>query len=263
MTAMAARRYVLLGAVLTFLVSLIVSSCISAGRNARSVERRLEQPAFTASDCIIEHEGYVVCYNDRLLIPDWVAWELTSDESYGRFPRSQGFAADPEWRGMQADDSDYRGSGWTRGHMAPAGDMKWSEQSMRESFYLTNVCPQNAGLNDGSWKWVEEKCRDLARRYEKVWICCGPIVNDGCKTVGSSGVAVPDAFFKVVLMETDEGYEGIGFVFRNSNERQMAEDCCMSVDEVERITGLDFFPALKDDVEDEVEAGYEWRVFGY
>lgn len=258
---MTIHRLSTLGAILLQLCPVLVS-CVSSNRNSASVTPRLEEPAFSAADCIIEHAGYTVCYNDRLLIPNWVAWELTSDESYGDFPRSQGFDADPDWRGMQADDSDYRGSGWSRGHMAPAGDMKWSEQSMRESFYLTNVCPQDAELNDGSWKWVEEKCRDLAREYDKVWICCGPILDDGdCETIGSSGVAVPDAFFKVVLMKTNHGYEGIGFIFRNTNERQMARDCCMSVDEVERITGLDFFPVLRDDIEDKVEAAYNWKVF--
>ncbi|MCQ2067156.1 MAG: DNA/RNA non-specific endonuclease [Bacteroidaceae bacterium] len=242
-------------------VLLLVSSCLSSGRNSGSGNIRLEEPAFSSSDNIIEHSGYTVCYNDRLLIPNWVAWELTSEESEGRFPRSQGFEADPEWRGMQADDRDYRGSGWTRGHMAPAGDMKWSEQAMLESFYLTNVCPQDAGLNDGSWNWVEKKCRDLARAYGKVWICCGPIVNpDSHETIGTGGVAVPESFFKVILYKSSEGYQAIGFVFRNSSDSQSAGKSCMSVDEVERKTGLDFFPSLKDDVEDRVEADFDWNA---
>jgi hypothetical protein len=104
------------------------------------------------SQQIIEHLAYTVSYNPDWLIPNWVAYELTGDEVSGEQERSDHFAPDPLVEGDPVVTKDYSNSGYDRGHMAPAGDMKWSEQAMRESFYMTNICPQNHNNNAGDWK---------------------------------------------------------------------------------------------------------------
>ena len=85
-----------------------------------------------------------------------MAWTLTARQAQGTAPRYDKFQADPKVRGAKAYPSDYTRSGYDRGHMAPAGDMKWSETAMQESFYMSNVCPQNRNLNRGDWKDLEE-----------------------------------------------------------------------------------------------------------
>ena len=108
---------------------------------------------------IIEHIGYKVSYNQTWCIPNWVAYELTKIEVEGQFPRRGSFCPDPYVKGYSAETSDYSNSGYDRGHMAPAADMKWSEKVMLESFYLTNICPQNKNLNSGLWLALEERAR--------------------------------------------------------------------------------------------------------
>ena len=122
---------------------------------------------------LIEYKGMIVSFNADMHIPNWVSWELTRDEATGVEPRSNAFAPDPCVDGC-ASLSDYRGSGYDRGHMAPAGDMKWDPETMRESFLLTNICPQAKSLNSGSWKRLEEKCRIWAQADSAVVIVCGP-----------------------------------------------------------------------------------------
>ena len=127
-----------------------------------TVIQKVEIPAEISGrkEQIICHTGYTVSYNSDWKIPNWVAYELTKEEVGGAVERYDVFMPDPV---VPSDESattyDYKGTGWDRGHMAPAGDMKWSEQAMKESFYLSNICPQNKKLNSGIWKDLEEQVR--------------------------------------------------------------------------------------------------------
>lgn len=238
---------------------LLTMSCASAADNSTLP---MECPAVSDSTHLIRHSAYTVSYNEDWLIPEWVAWELTSDEADGKFPREQQFNPDPDWKGHQAENKDYTRSGYTRGHMAPAGDMKFSEQAMKESFYFTNVCPQLAESNNGNWNSLEEKCRRWAHKYGAVRIACGPVVtSDSPKTIGWNEIIVPDAFFKVVLVEYKGRWNGVGFIFPHEDGNTKFEDFAMTIDEVETTTGLDFFPALPDDIENAVEASFDWSFW--
>ena len=137
--------------------------------------------------------------------------------------------------------------------MAPSGDMKWDEDAMNECYYTSNICPQNKELNAGLWEEVESLSRTWARRYGKVWICCGPIVDDVHLMVKSK-IAVPSSFFKVICAEQNNRYHAIGFIFPNEDCKGRIWQYAYSVDEVERITGHDFFYNLPDDIEDKIEA---------
>ena len=207
---------------------------------------------------IISHKGYTVSYNKSTLLPNWVAYELTNTEVNGTCKRNSRFYPDPEVKGRQADNEDYRNTGWDKGHIAPAGDMKWDEQAMLESSYFTNVCPQNHNLNGGDWRSLEEKCRDYARRFGNVYIAAGPVIGEsrnGC--IGFNEVVVPDGFYKVLLICHDGKYEGIGFYFENSAGHRPLTVYAKSIDEIELMTGIDFFFMLPDKVEDEVEQSFD------
>ena len=131
------------------------------------------------SDRVITHKGYTVSYNYDWKIPNWVAYELTDWEVAGEVPRYDRFKPDPMVpQNATATTDDYKYSGFDRGHMAPAADMKWDEQAMKESFYLSNICPQNPNLNGGVWKDLEEQVRDLASQKGRIFVVCGPIVTD-------------------------------------------------------------------------------------
>ncbi len=162
---------------------------------------------------------------------------------------------DPDVRGAKAYTGDYTKSGYDRGHMVPAADMKWSKQAMKESFYMSNICPQNPNLNRGDWNDLEEKSRQWAKKYGAVYIACGPIYDTKRpKRIGNNKVAVPHAFYKVILINDKKNPQAIGFIFPNSAGHKPLKKYIVTVDSVEKRTNIDFFPALPDEVENRIEA---------
>ena len=203
---------------------------------------------------LLRYKGFDVGFNPIMHVPNWVAWELTGDEVRGTIGRHGSFEADPRVEGS-AEKWDYNYSGYDRGHMAPAGDMKWDSIAMQNSFYMTNMCPQAKELNTGAWKNLEEKCRNWAIADSAIIIITGPVLTDSITDrIGDTGVAVPHRFFKVVLAPFADPVRGIGFVMPNSKVRGGLQGSAVSIDEVERITGHNFFAALPDSIEDAVEA---------
>lgn len=202
---------------------------------------------------IVAYEGMDVDFNPQLHIPNYVAWELTADETHGDVPRLNKFMNDPEVDGC-AETWDYSYSGYDRGHMAPAADMKWSREAMRQTFYLTNICPQAKALNTGAWNRLEANCRKWAQRDSSLIIICGPILTDKIdEFIGDNRVAVPKRFFKVVLAPFTQPMSGIGFIMPNDRVEGGIQAAAVSIDSVESATGYDFFSALPDHLEKEVE----------
>ena len=208
---------------------------------------------------MLNRTAYTVCYNAKAMLPHWVAWTLTSDHVNGKYSRGGiKFQEDEDVPAPRATDADYRGSGYDRGHICPSGDNKWNEDAQRESFLLTNVCPQGHNLNAGDWNEMEQQCRRWAERYGKIYIVSGPILyKKKHKTIGRNKVVVPEAFFKVVLRLGDDP-KAIGFIYKNEDGNRPKGDYVNSIDQVERITGIDFFPTLPDQLEQSIEATAEW-----
>ena len=219
-------------------------------RDSFSLAENKEQ----SNQLILKRTAYTLSYNLKLLIPNWVAWNLTAEHADGDCPRNNKYYEDFDVPSPRATNSDYRGSGWSRGHMCPAGDNKWDEDAMRESNLLTNICPQHASLNSGLWNVIERDCRKWAIKYGEVYIVCGPVLlNREHETIGENHVVVPEAFFKVILRLNPQP-AAIGYIVRNNEGKKKRDQFVNTVDDVERITGIDFFPALPDDIEDKVEA---------
>lgn len=203
---------------------------------------------------MLYREGYTVSYNKALLVPNWVAWHLTAAHATGTAKRKGiEFHEDEEVPEPRATTGDYRQSGYDRGHLCPAGDNKWSRTAMDQSFLMTNICPQDPNLNRGDWNEMENQCRQWAEKYGDIYIVAGPIFFKGRhKRIGRNKVTVPEGFFKVVLCMRGEP-KAIGFVYKNNAGNKPKDAYVNSVDEVERITGIDFFPSLPDKVENKVE----------
>ena len=197
---------------------------------------------------ILRRRGYITSYNSYTKLPNWVAWELNREKLVERESRTDKFLPDPDLSPAEAvTTDDYKRSGWDRGHMCPAGDNRWHWRAMQESFYMTNICPQNHNLNRGDWKELEEACRAWAQCEEGIYIVCGPVFyNQKHRTIGRDHVVtVPEAFFKVVLCLGEPRPKAIGFIFKNASGNHPLDKYVNSVDEVERITGIDFFPAFQ------------------
>ena len=211
-------------------------------------------PLSRVSELIVRKKDYIVSYNKDTRIPNWVAWHLTAEHTDGPYARLGSFHEEEGVPTPRATPEDYRGSGWSRGHMCPAGDNKWDERAMYESFSLVNVCPQNANLNSGLWNSIEIDCRRWANHFGDIFIVCGPVLyNKEHETIGVNKVVVPEAFFKVVLC-LNGNPKALGLIVRNKDGSKKRDLYYNSIDQVERITGIDFFPSLPDVIENQVEA---------
>ena len=209
---------------------------------------------FETQEVILKRKGYISSYNRETLIPNWVGWVLTDSHTDGNCPRDNNYYEDNDVSSPRATNEDYLGSGWSRGHMCPAGDNKWDKEAMMESNLLTNICPQDRSLNSGLWNKIEQDCRKWAKKYGEVYIVCGPILlNQEHQKIGKNKVIVPEAFFKVVLCLNPRP-KAIGFVVRNNDGAKKKDQYVNTVDEVEKITGIDFYPALPDSIENGVES---------
>lgn len=216
----------------------------------------LETPCFLDKKYqqIIKHTGFTVSYSESHRLPYWVGYELTVDKLYGEHNRTDRFVPDPKIQCIQAHTNDYTRSGYDRGHMAPAADMKWDRNAMAESFYLSNICPQHPELNRRAWKILEERVRDWTQSDSLLIVVCGPLLNDACTRIGRNKVSIPDGFFKVILSPFASPPQAIGFLFKNTHSTKPLSEYAVSVDSVERVCGLDFFHQLPDSTEHLVES---------
>lgn len=211
---------------------------------------------------IVVKKSYIASYNKETRIPNWVGWHLTAEHADGEIGRINAFHEEESVPRPRALSSDYKGSGWSRGHMCPAGDNKWDRDAMYDTFSYVNICPQNANLNNGLWNSIEMDCRRWAKQYGDIYIVCGPIFyRQEHKTIGDNKVYVPEAFFKVVLCLKGKP-KAFGFVVKNTDGNKKRDIYYHSIDEVERITGHDFFYLLTDNIETVVETKAnieDWR----
>lgn len=232
-----------------------------------SATKKLELPAPLRGvpERIVTHTGYTLSFNREHNNPNWVAWELTAEETDGPARRSNLFLPDPALPAPQrVTGDDYKGTGYDRGHMVPAADMKWSSRAMKECFYMSNMCPQHPALNGGSWATLEEACRRWARQEGRVYIVCGPVYKKERrqKSIGSERrITVPAGFFKCVLSTRAGAEKSIGFYYENRGGKQPMHAAAMSVDEVEELTGMDFFVFLDNRLEARLEASHSLKAW--
>lgn len=213
----------------------------------------LPAPLKNTSERLLKRSAYITSYNANNKIPNWVAWHLTARWLVGNVKRpGNAFHEDTDVPSPRATNTDYRGTGWSRGHMCPAGDNKWNARAMYESFLFTNMCPQNSKLNSGDWNEIESACRRWAKKYGDIYIVTGPILMTRQHgTIGNHKVIVPEAFFKVVICPAKS--KGIGFVCRNAAGNRKKDAYVNSIREVERITHINFFAFLPQKLQDKME----------
>lgn len=230
--------------------------------NIRSIE--IPAKLHGIPERLLYRKAYTLSFNRETNQPNWVAWCLENYETDGKIHRRDDFIADEDIpQPHRVEPSDYRKSGYDRGHMAPSADMKFDAQAMKECFYMSNICPQTHKLNAGAWNKLEAACRRWANKFERVYIVCGPIFIKGKhKSIGQEHkITVPDAFFKCIYAVNKGKPQAIGFIMQNNETKQNMNASAMTVDKVEEITGMDFFPNLPDKVETEVESRHSIKIW--
>ncbi|XP_026865780.2 endonuclease G, mitochondrial isoform X2 [Electrophorus electricus] len=208
---------------------------------------------------VTSREGYVMSYDPRNRTAAWVIERLNAETVRGASERGAcAFREDDSVHAYhRARNADYRGSGFDRGHLAAAANHKWSQKAMDDTFYLSNVAPQNPHLNQNAWNNLEKHCRALTKHYENVFVCSGPLYlprqePDGkmyvkYQVIGKSHVAVPTHFFKVVILETQRGgVELRPYVMPNApvDDKIPLERFLVPIESIERASGLLFVPNI-------------------
>jgi len=206
---------------------------------------------------IVKHFAYTLSYNEEHEQANWVAYELTKDHLNGGLKRTNKFIVDPMVITGSATEADYKGSGYDRGHLAPAGDMTWDATAMAESFYYSNMSPQAPGFNRGIWKNLEEQVRSWAAEYGMLYIATGPVLSKGLSVIGPDKVSVPEYYYKAILDYQPPVEKAIGFIMRNESSTLPLSTFAVSIDSLEKFTGIDFFYQLPDVEEKQIEANLD------
>jgi len=225
----------------------------------------LEIPKTYPQDQIVHHFAYTLSYSEPNEQALWVAYLLTREHVSNKVAkRTNKFIIDPMVSTGSATNADYSKSGYDRGHFAPAGDMSWSTITMAESFYYSNMSPQVPAFNRGIWNRLEAKVREWAVEYDSLYIAVGGVLKGDLPTIGVDKVSVPKYFYKVVLKYSKGDVKGIGFIIPNTGSSEPLQDFVCTIDSVEVLTGIDFYPLLPDDEEKAIEGKvclgcWDWR----
>ena len=195
---------------------------------------------------IVKHQYYTLSYSEEHEQPEWVAYEITKEQRQGqKVRRKDNFRPDTKVKTKSATRSDYKRSGYDRGHLVPAGDMNFNEQAMSETFYMSNMSPQVRNFNGGIWRELEEQTRDWVYKYKHLYVVTGPVLTERpIERIGRNKVSVPRSYYKVILDITKPEMKGIGFIMDNEVSDRRLSDYAVTIDKVESLTGIDFFPNL-------------------
>ena len=225
---------------------------------------------------LYHHEHYSFSYSEPDEQSEWVGYELTREETYGKYDRANCFDEDPIVVTQSAHPYEYRNSGYTKGHLAPAADMKFNATAMEECFYMSNMSPQTSQFNAGIWNDLEMQVRYWAQKFSTVYVVTGPILNSSTpkkmKYVNNRGIeeqsniTIPESFYKIVYDFSMKGKEKmIGFVISQDDHGDFF-DYAVSVDEIEELTGIDFFHNLPKASQAELESQINlsaWKKYTY
>lgn len=235
---------------LTFLV-LTLTFCLFS--NAEDKGNNLVLGVPKTDGQLVNRIGYAFSYSETHEQPLFVTYELTKEEVENKVAkRKDNFRKDPLVKTGSAILDDYKRSGYDRGHLAPAADMAWSEKAMSESFYLSNMSPQNPGLNRGMWAQLESDCRKWAVANGKVHIITGPVIRPNYSQIGPNKVTVPQWYYKIIV--SIENKKAIAFILPNRKPQKPLSSFVVTIDKIEEITDLDFLDLVPDPLENRLEA---------
>ncbi|MFI1745312.1 DNA/RNA non-specific endonuclease [Thalassobellus sediminis] len=212
---------------------------------------------------IIHHEGYSLSYSERHEQAEWVAYELKKSHlSKTNFERPY-FEIDKAVKTGAAHWKNYKKSGYDRGHLCPAGDRSYSRFAHDETFLTSNISPQEHQFNAGIWNTLEQKTRYWASKYDGVFVITGGVLKNNLKTIGDEHVSVPNQFYKVLIDNNSGKTKMIAFLMPHEDSKRPLYEFVVPVDTIEKLTGIDFFSELDDDIENKLEASSSYKGWSF
>lgn len=200
---------------------------------------------------LVVHTFYSLSYSEPNEQSEWVFYKLTRELVNGDTERTNDFREDPKVKTGSATLADYKGSGYDRGHLCPAGSMDLNYTSMSETFFLSNMSPQTAGFNRGVWKRLETQVREWVNEYGDIYVITGPVFKNNIKKIGDNQVTVPGSYYKIVFRDNDKM---LGLLLNHESSSKDLENFAVPVDDIEALTGIDFFEKMDDSIEDKFES---------
>jgi endonuclease G len=212
---------------------------------------------------IVKHKYYTLSYNEKHEQAEWVAYALKPSYLKRIDRKRPYFIYDKKVKTKSANYRNYKQSGYDKGHLLPAGDMRFSLDAYNDTFYTSNISPQNHEFNAGIWNRLEQKTRYWTKKYGTLYVITGGILKDNLKTIGNENVSVPNQFYKILLDYTEPEIKAIAFLIPNQNEKQALYKYVVSIDYIERKTGIDFFPNLPDAIENALESKSDYKGWSF
>lgn len=212
---------------------------------------------------IVKHKLYTLSYSEPHEQAEWVAYELKKEHLSRTNRKRPLFQLDKKVKTKSAHWGAYKNSGYTKGHLLPAGDRKFSDKAFKNTFLMSNVSPQNYEFNAGIWNRLEQKVRYWTGKERHLYIVTGGVLANNLKTIGRDKVAVPKYFYKVLLDYSEPEIKAIAFLVPHKDSNKPLYEFVVSIDKIEELTGIDFFPALPDDLENKLEQNADYKNWSF
>lgn len=217
----------------------------------------------STTKAIVDHDFYTLSYHEKYEQAEWVAYELKKEQVVNAHFKRPFFIQDNKVTTNSADWRNYKKSGYDKGHLCPAADREFNKKAYEATFLTSNISPQDHEFNSGIWNRLEEKVRYWAVKYDGLFIVTAGVLVPNLKTIGKEKVAVPNYFYKIVLDENQGKYRLIAFLIPNRASTKPLYEYVVSVDQIEKLTGIDFFPQLPDTIENQLEKKGSYKEWSF
>ena len=235
---------------------------VKEGQSVKKNTNEYFLPTSTTNQ-IIHHQNYSLSYSEPHEQAEWVAYELKASHISSTNHKRPYFEIDEAVKTGAAHWRNYKNSGYDKGHLCPAGDRRFTKEAHDETFLTSNISPQEHEFNSGVWNRLEQKVRYWAKKNDGIFIVTGGVLKDNLKTIGEGKVAVPNQFYKIILDNTNGKIKVLAFLVNHQDSDLPLYKFVVSVDEVEALTGIDFFPELEDTIENKLEASSSYKNWSF
>lgn len=254
------------GAIVTLF--LVAFSSFDLSSYGSKNQKKNPDPSFdflpsSTTNQIIRHDYYTLSYSEKHEQAEWVAYELKKNYVKNNDFKRPYFIEDPKVKTGSADWRNYKKSGYDKGHLCPAGDMEFAIKAYNDTFFTSNISPQLHDFNGGIWNRLEQKVRYWATKYDGIYVVTGGILHPSLQTIGKEKVSVPNYFYKILLDYSNGQYRMIAFLVPSKKSDKPLYDFVVSVDTVEKMTGIDFFPKLDDKIENNLEKASNYKAWSF
>jgi endonuclease G len=212
---------------------------------------------------IVKHQYYTLSYSEKYEQAEWVAYELKNPKRKRNHFKRPFFIDDPKVTSKSANWKNYKNSGFDKGHLCPAADMSFEKSAYDDTFFTSNISPQLHEFNDGVWNRLEEKVRYWSEKQNGVFVITGGVLTDALPTIGKEKVAIPERFYKIILNYKNGNYKAIAFLIPNSKSDKPLYTYVVSINEIEKITGIDFFPSFENTIENKLEKNKDYKEWSF